>query len=88
MNIRQARIENNEVLGIVTQVLGHGRCEVKCLDNKYRLCTIKKGGAFLIPKVKLGDIVICKKWNVQSDKKGYVIWVYQKNQAEKISKLF
>ncbi|MBE5727909.1 translation initiation factor eIF-1A [Candidatus Parvarchaeota archaeon] len=70
--------KNGEVFGYVTQLLGFGRMYVKCSDDKTRLCVIK-GSISRYLWVREGDIVIVKPWDIEKDKKGDVMYKYEKN---------
>ena len=71
----------NDVLGIVTKMLGYDRVMVKCQDGHERLCRIR-GKMKRRAWIRLGDIVLVSPWDFQSDKRGDVIWRYKRNQAE------
>jgi len=77
--------QNNEVLGIVEQMLGASRMLVKCKDDKVRMCRIP-GKIRRRIWIKEGDVVIIKPWQVQSDKKGDVVWRYTKTQVDRLVK--
>jgi len=77
--------QDNEVLGIVEQMLGASRMLVKCKDNKVRMCRIP-GKIKRRIWIKEGDVVIVKPWQVQSDKKGDVVWRYTKTQVDRLVK--
>ncbi len=68
-----------EVLGYVTQLLGFGRMYVKCADEKIRLCQIK-GSLSRYLWVREGDLVIVKPSTIEFDKKGDVMYRYEKNE--------
>ncbi len=74
---------NNELLGVVEQMLGASRMSVRCKDDKTRMCRIP-GKIKRRIWIKEGDIVIVKPWSVQGDKKGDVVWRYTKTQVEKL----
>ncbi len=73
----------NELLGVVEQMLGASRMLVRCKDDKTRICRIP-GKIKRRIWIKEGDIVIVKPWSVQGDKKGDVVWRYTKTQVEKL----
>lgn len=68
----------DEVLGVITQLLGFGRMYVKCSDDKVRLCVVK-GSLSRYLWINEGDIVIVKPWDIEKDKKGDVMYKYEKN---------
>ena len=77
--------QDNEVLGIVEQMLGASGMLVKCKGNKVRMCRIP-GKIKRRIWIKEGDVVIVKPWQVQSDKKGDVVWRYTKTQVDRLVK--
>ena len=82
--LRRLRLPaDNEVLGIVEQMFGASRMLVKCKDSKVRLCRIP-GKIKRRVWIKEGDVVIVKPWDVQSDKRGDVVWRYTKTQVDRL----
>lgn len=71
---------NNEVLGIVEQLLGFCKMYVKCDDDKIRLCRIP-GRLTRRIWVREGDVVLVQPWEVQGDKKGDIIFRYTKTEV-------
>ncbi len=71
----------NDVLGVVTKMLGYDRVMVKCQDGHERLCRIR-GKMKRRAWIRLEDVVLVSSWDFQSDKRGDVIWRYKRNQAE------
>ena len=71
----------NDVIGIVTKMLGYDRVMVKCQDGHERLCRIR-GKMKRRAWIRLGDVVLVSPWDFQSDKRGDVIWRYRRNQLE------
>jgi translation initiation factor 1A len=78
--IRVRTPEKGEVLGIVLSLLGGGRLEVKCDDGFTRIGRIP-GRMKRKIWVRVGDLVMLKPWEVQSDERGDIIWKYSKAQA-------
>lgn len=74
---------NNEVLGIVEQMLGASRMKVSCKDNKIRICRIP-GKIRRRIWIKEGDVVIVKPWTVQAGEKGDIVWRYTKPQVDRL----
>jgi translation initiation factor 1A len=72
--------KENEVLGIVEQLLGACKMYVHCDDGKIRLCRIP-GRLMRRMWVKERDVVLVKPWEVQGEKRGDVIHRYTKTQA-------
>ena len=71
---------NGEIIGIVQRRLGYCKMYVKCSDDKIRLCRIP-GKYTRRLWVRETDVVIVKPWEVQSDKRGDVIYKYRKAQV-------
>ena len=83
--IRLKLPRDNEVLGVILAVVGGSRMKVSCKDGKDRTCRIP-GRLRNRMWVRDGDIVIVKPWEIQSDKKGDVIWRYTPLQAQMLKK--
>ena len=70
-----------ELMGIVKETLGGSRLSALCEDGKVRMVRI--GGRFKKKMwVRPNDIVIVKKWAVQSDEKSDLVYRYTKTQVE------
>jgi len=75
----------NEVFGIVEDMLGGGRFRINCMDKKTRVCRVS--GKFKRTQwIRPGDVVLVRPWEVQGDEKGDVIWKYKKAQVEWLRK--
>ena len=78
--IRVRLPRNSEVLGTIVEILGGSRLKVECIDEKMRICRIP--GKFRKRlRLRSGDKVIVKPWEVQGDEKGDISWIYNKTQA-------
>jgi translation initiation factor 1A len=75
--------KDDEVLGVVEQLLGASKMRVSCKDNKVRLCRIP-GKLRRRIWIRAGDIVIVKPWVVQGDVKADVVWRYTKPQVNRL----
>lgn len=73
--------KEGEILGIVAQTLGGGRLSVSCKDGNERVCRIP-GKIRRFIWVRDGDIVLVKPWEIGGEKKGDIIWRYNKFQAD------
>lgn len=73
--------EGSEVLGVVEELLGASRFKVRCDDGNTRLCRIP-GKFRKRVKIKAGDVVLIKPWNVEPETKGDIEWIYTKTQTE------
>jgi translation initiation factor 1A len=75
----------NDVLGVAVKLLGFDRVLVKCQDGHERLCRIR-GKMKRRVWIREGDVVLVSPWEVQSDKRGDVIWRYTHAQADWLRK--
>ena len=78
--LRLPRETENEVLGLVIGMMGGSRMKVACKDGKERMCRIPgrlKNNIW----VKDGDVVVIKKYEIEGDKKGDIVWRYNPMQA-------
>jgi len=76
---------SNDILGIAVKMLGFDRVLVRCQDGHERLCRIR-GKMKRRVWIRQGDVVLVSPWDFQSDKRGDIIWRYQRNQAEWLRK--
>jgi translation initiation factor 1A len=70
----------NDVLGIVTNILGQGRVRVKCQDGSSRLCRIR-GKMKRRRWVREDDVVLVSPWEFKSKERGDIFFRYTNNQA-------
>jgi len=66
-----------EVICIVLSLMGGNRLLVDCKDGKERMCRIP-GRLRKRIWVRDGDAVIIKPWDIEGDKKGDIVWRYNK----------
>lgn len=81
-NDRPTRVRlprNNEILGIIEQLLGYAKMRVKCTDGKTRVCRVP-GRLTRSLWLKERNIVLIKPWEYQPDEKGDVIYKYNRPQ--------
>lgn len=78
--IRVRTPKNNEVLGEISEILGASRFRVDCTDGNERICRIPGKFRKRI-NLRVGDIVLVKPWEIESNEKGDIIWIYTKTQA-------
>ncbi|MEW6528282.1 MAG: translation initiation factor eIF-1A [Candidatus Micrarchaeota archaeon] len=76
--------KGNEVFGVVIGLVGGSRTIVACKDGKERNCRIP-GRLKNDIWVRDGDIVIVQPWDIESDKKGDIIWRYTPLQAKMLT---
>ena len=74
-----------EMFGVVREMNGGSRATVICEDEKNRMCRIT-GRMKKKVWVRVGDLVIVKKWTIQEDEKADLIFRYTKTQADKIKR--
>ncbi|MFH0847939.1 MAG: translation initiation factor eIF-1A [archaeon] len=71
----------NQLLGVVTKMLGYDRMQVKCADGKERVCRIR-GKMKRRVWIKVGDTVVVAPWDFQTDTRGDIIWRYRESQVD------
>ena len=69
-----------EQMGEIEELLGASRFRVNCKDGKVRMCRIPGKFRRRI-KIRVGDLVIIKPWDIESDSKGDIVWIYTITQA-------
>ena len=79
--IRLPYAPRGEMFALVKELSGGSRLIAVCEDNKTRMIRI---GGRLKKKVwvRQGDLLIIKKWTVQEDSKGDLVYRYIKTQQE------
>jgi len=71
----------NEILGLVEEMLGGGRFRIACKDKNTRICRVS--GKFKRKQwIRPGDVVLVRPWEVQADERGDVIWKYRRAEVE------
>jgi translation initiation factor 1A len=82
--LRRLRMpKEEEVLGIVEQMLGASKIRFRWKDDKVRICRIP-GKIKRRIWIKEGDVVIIRPWTVQSDEKADIVWRYTKPQVDRL----
>ena len=76
----------NEKFAVVNRRLGGSRMNVACEDGKTRLARIPGSKKRKLKKIRDGDLLIVKPWDIQ-DEKADVLFSYRKNQAKFLSKI-
>ncbi|MEF8847788.1 MAG: translation initiation factor eIF-1A [Candidatus Thermoplasmatota archaeon] len=74
-----------EMFGVVERVLGGSRMRVSCEDGKSRLARIPGSKKRSIKRIRSGDLVILKPWDIQ-DEKADILLRYRRNQAKILSR--
>ena len=70
----------DQLLGIVTKMLGYDRMLVKCADGHERVCRIR-GKMKRRVWIKVGDTVVVAPWDFQRESRGDIIWRYRESQV-------
>ena len=78
--VRLPKKEDNEIFGIVTQLMGAGQVMASCEDGVQRNLRIP-GKLKKRVWVREGDVIIVRVWDFQPSK-GDVAWRYLGNQKE------
>jgi len=76
--------ENNEMFAIADRLMGGSRINVICADGKSRMARIP-GRMKRRQRVRAGDLVIIKPWDIQDDKAD-IIFRYRRTQAVVLSR--
>lgn len=77
---RIRRPRDNEVLAVVTQMLGSDKLRVQCEDEKERIARIP-GRMRKRVWIRVGDLILVEPWSVMSDERADVAWKYTPTQA-------
>jgi len=83
--IRVRMPKGKEVFGLVESILGGNKLNVRCQDEKIRICRIP-GRLKKRMWIKVGDVVIVEPWDIQGDERGDVIWKYTTAQVSWLRK--
>jgi translation initiation factor 1A len=70
-----------EVLGVVESNLGANKLNVRCQDDKMRICRIP-GKMRKRIWIDDGDIVIVEPWSIQGDRFGDIVFKYRPTEAD------
>ncbi|MCK4497395.1 MAG: translation initiation factor eIF-1A [Candidatus Aenigmarchaeota archaeon] len=70
----------NETIGEIMELLGASRFRVSCKDGNTRMCRMP-GRFRRRMRIRVGDLVIVKPWDIEPSEKGDVIWIYTRTQA-------
>ncbi len=82
---RLRKPKDDQVLGKVLELLGADRLRVKCEDGNERTVRIP-GRLKKRVWVNRDDIVIVEPWDIESDKKGDMVWRYNRNKIPALKK--
>lgn len=76
--------KNNELFAIADQLLGGSRIHVVCEDKKSRMARIP-GKMKRKARVRAGDLLIIKPWDIQNEKAD-IVFRYSRTQAGSLSR--
>jgi translation initiation factor 1A len=76
--------KNNELFAIADQLLGGSRIHVVCEDKKSRMARIP-GKMKRKARVRAGDLLIIKPWDIQNEKAD-IVFRYSRTQASSLSR--
>ena len=77
---RIRRPRGEEVLAVVTQMLGSDKLRVQCDDGKERIARIP-GKLRKRVWIRLGDLILVEPWKVMPTNRADVVWRYTPTQA-------
>ena len=84
IRLRLPNKRNNEIFAIADRLMGGSRINVVCGDGKARLARIP-GRMKRRQRVRAGDLVIIKPWDIQ-DEKADIVFRYRRTQAMVLSR--
>ena len=76
--------KNHELFAIADQLLGGSRIHVVCEDKKSRMARIP-GKMKRKARVRAGDLLIIKPWDIQNEKAD-IVFRYSRTQASSLSR--
>lgn len=76
---------HEEILGVVTQLVGGARMRVQCFDGKDRLCRVP-GKIKRRVWVKERDLVAIVPWSVEGDEKADIKYRYTRMQVQELKR--
>ena len=79
MRLRMPKKHENEMFALSERLMGGSRMNVICADGKARLARIP-GRMKRRARVRAGDLLIIKPWDIQDDKAD-VVYRYRRTQA-------
>ncbi|MFH1424981.1 MAG: translation initiation factor 1A [archaeon] len=82
VRVRMPKEQFREVLGTVEENYG-SKLLIKCKDGHDRICRIPGKIRYKL-RLKIGDIVLVKKWTVQENEKGDYLYRYTPAQIAKL----
>jgi len=84
IRLRLPNRNNNEMFAIADRLMGGSRMNVVCADGKSRMARIP-GRMKRRQRVRAGDLVIIKPWDIQNEKAD-IVFRYRRTQAMILSR--
>ena len=84
IRIPMPRKENGEMFAVVDRMLGGSRMNVVCDDGNSRMARIPGSKRKRIKRLRTGDLLIIKPWDIQNEKADIVLQ-YRPYQAKLLS---
>jgi translation initiation factor 1A len=84
IRLKLPRSRDKEMFAIAEQLMGGSRMNVICADGKARMARIP-GRMKRRARVRAGDLLIVKPWDIQNDKAD-VVWRYTRTQSKILSR--
>ncbi|MGC9132894.1 MAG: translation initiation factor eIF-1A [Nanopusillaceae archaeon] len=79
--------KGNQVIGIIEEVVGWAHAKVRCFDGKTRICRVPQNKKMHKNIwLKKGVYVLVEPWELQSDKKGDILYTYSTSEVEWLKK--
>lgn len=79
IRLKMPNRKNQEMFAIADRLMGGSRIHVVCADGKSRMARIP-GRMKRRQRVRTGDLVIVKPWDIQNDKAD-IVYRYKRTQA-------
>ena len=77
---------SDEILGVITQMLGFDRVKVRCADGYTRMCRIP-GKMKKRVWMRIGDIVLVGIWDFQPKTRGDILYRYERDEVRKLEEM-
>jgi translation initiation factor 1A len=79
--------KDRQVIGIIEEVVGWAHARVRCFDGKTRICRVPQNKKMHRNIwLKKGTYVLVEPWELQSDKKGDILYSYTDTEVEWLKK--
>lgn len=84
VRVRLPKTNLGELIGVIEENYG-SKLLVKCTDGYSRVCRIPGKIRYKV-RVRMGDVVLVKKWTVQENEKGDYLYRYSPAQISQLMK--